>query len=320
MLIQSWNHCIDMFAVKHQCLEADVTKYLHQLCINNSSIAFFLDSCRRHVYMNDICANLEDYSHNEVATTLKDALENLDAYSLPEPPAKWKISEIEDKTEGIMHLSMGIQKAIFKFIIKWASQYKKGSTLQRRLSKNLRAVQDLKLAYCPCCPYKDDKFGGFTAKTYQSMTILSCWLYRCLLEDDLVPPKPRGLNHQPQSKWIREDNLNWMYERDIEYPSLITAPEEKQMVSRFMKMRRRPPLVNKPRVTITTAEIRILVARMYNMFRGIFCIDIAEEPARNRSTAPVMRFLGHKEDLDLKLNSKRKQPIWIAKFNFLGLL
>jgi hypothetical protein len=26
------------------------------------------------------------------------------------------------------------------------------------------------------------------------------------------------------------------------------------------------------------------------------------------------------ETLDLKLNPKRKQPIWIAKFNFLGLL
>jgi hypothetical protein len=59
---------------------------------------------------------------------------------------------------------------------------------------------------------------------------------------------------------------------------------------------------------------------MYNMFRGIFCVDIAKEHAKNRSTAAVMRFLGHIEDLDLKLNPKLKQPFWIAKFNFLGLL
>jgi hypothetical protein len=59
---------------------------------------------------------------------------------LPEPPAMWKIAELEVKTEGIMRLSMGVQKAIFKFIIKWAAQYKKGNTLQQQLAKNLRAV------------------------------------------------------------------------------------------------------------------------------------------------------------------------------------
>ena len=46
-----------------------------------------------------------------------------------------------------MHLSMGIQKAVFKFIIGWATEHKKGSTLQRRLAQNLGAVQDLKVAY-----------------------------------------------------------------------------------------------------------------------------------------------------------------------------
>ena len=56
------------------------------------------------------------------------------------------------------------------------------------------------------------------------------------------------------------------------------------------------------------------------MFCAIFCVDIGEEPARNRSTAAVMRFLVHIEYLDSKLNPKRKQPIWLAKFNFLGLL
>jgi hypothetical protein len=176
MLIDSWNHCIDMFAVKYKWLECDVKKYLHQLCINNASIALFLNTCRCHVYMNNICDNAEDYSDDEVASSIQGALENPDDYSLPKPPAMWKIREVEDKTEGIMHLSMGVQKAIFKFIIKWASQHKKGSTLQRRLAKNLRAVQDLKLSYCPCRPYKDDKFGGSTAETYRSMTMLSCLL------------------------------------------------------------------------------------------------------------------------------------------------
>jgi hypothetical protein len=67
-----------------------------------------------------------------------------------------------------------------------------------------------------------------------------------------VPPKPSGFNRDPQSKWVQEDNLNWMNQRDIDYSPLITAPEAKQMVSRFMKMKEQPPVVNKPRVAITT--------------------------------------------------------------------
>jgi hypothetical protein len=59
---------------------------------------------------------------------------------------------------------------------------------------------------------------------------------------------------------------------------------------------------------------------MYNMFRAIFCTDIAGISAKNRATASVMRFLSKMELLDQRLNPKREKPIWIAKFNFLGLL
>jgi hypothetical protein len=40
----------------------------------------------------------------------------------------------------------------------------------------------------------------------------------------------------------------------------------------------------------------------------------------HRATASVMRFLSLVEVLDAKLSPKRTKPIWIAKFNFLGLL
>ena len=110
LLIDSWSHCIDRFAVKHEWLESDVKKYLHQLCINDATIVLFLESCRRHVYKNDIRDNPEDYSLDKVASTIVDALENPGAYSLPKPPAMWMITEMEDKTEGIMHLSMGSKR------------------------------------------------------------------------------------------------------------------------------------------------------------------------------------------------------------------
>jgi hypothetical protein len=94
------------------------------------------------------------------------------------------------------------------------------------------------------------------------MTMISCGLYRCLLEEDLVPPLPRGHTSDPQSAWLREDNLNWLYARDIHYPSLITALEAKEMVQRYMHLRKKAKVINKPRNQITGRKIRELVSRM----------------------------------------------------------
>jgi hypothetical protein len=194
MLIAGWNHCTDMFAKSHRWIEADVKKYLQQLCLNDATIVLFIDSCRRHVCLQDIDENPAEYTDHEVALMRQDTTNNPSRYELPKPPAMWQLARTEEKTEGAMHLSMGIQKTVFKFIIRWASENKKGSALQRRLALNLSALQHLKLSYCPCRPFKDDKFGGYTAEGHRALTMVSPTIFRCLLESDLEPPPPRGPN------------------------------------------------------------------------------------------------------------------------------
>jgi hypothetical protein len=322
LLIDGWNHCIQMFAIQHKWSEADVKKYLGQLCINEATVTMFVDSCRQFVFLKDIADNPDEYTADEVAEVQQDALDNPSNYDMPKPPAMWFLSDTEEKPEGIMHLSMGIQKAIFKFIIRWAAENKKGAALQRRLADGLCALQELKVSYCPCRPYKDDKFGGFNAESYRAMTMVSTQLYRCLLETSLVPPPPRGDNPKPQNEWTKEDNTNWMYLRDVKHSSKISAPEARAQVKKLLELppSSQPPVVNTPKEPVTTGEIRQLVFRMQNMFRAIFCTDLCEYEAKNRATASVMRFLSLMESLDWKLNPKREKAIWIAKYNFLGLL
>jgi hypothetical protein len=91
-------------------------------------------------------------------------------------------------------------------------------------------------------------------------------LSHCLLEDELVPTPPCSQNLAPQSKWVREDNLNWIHLRDIPDPAFITVPEAKEMVRRYMKLRRKPKVINKAREPIASEKIHNLVAQMYNMF------------------------------------------------------
>jgi hypothetical protein len=69
------------------------------------------------VYLQEVKSNAEEYTHEQIASTIKDSLEPPKSYDLPLPPAMWLLADTEDKTEGIMHLSMGIQKAVFKFIM-----------------------------------------------------------------------------------------------------------------------------------------------------------------------------------------------------------
>jgi hypothetical protein len=111
LLVAGWNHCFEMFAIQHTWVEADVKKYLGQLCVNEATLTMFIDSCRRYVLLVDVGENPGEYTAEEVAEVEQDALDNPSSYEKPKPPAMWLLSETEEKPEGIMHLSMGIQKA-----------------------------------------------------------------------------------------------------------------------------------------------------------------------------------------------------------------
>ena len=320
LLKASWEHCIDEFVNQARWVEADVKLYFGILCINEATIGAFIDTCRRQIYLRQMEDNQDSFSADQIAQFEDDKALDPESYELPPPPAMWSIGDIEDKTEGVMHLSMGIQKAVFKFIILWATGHNLGASLQRRLAENLGAIQNLKVAYCPCRPYKDEKFGGFTAEGYRAMTMTSLYIYRSLLEIALQPKPPRDINPKPQKDWTRQDNLNWMYVRGIEYSPQIHLPEAREQVRRALMMNPVPKPIKTLPDPVTTEEIRDLVWRMYNMFRAIFCTDLVGEEAMHRATASVMRFLSLMEVLDYKLSPKRTKPIWIAKFNFLGLL
>jgi hypothetical protein len=138
LLKAGWSHCIEEFVNTGRWLEADVKKYLGILCINDATIVAFIDTCRRCSYLKLIESRPEDFSEDQIAQFETDKNLDPDSYALPLPPAMWSLGDIEDKTEGIMHLSMGIQKAVFKFVILWATGHNLGASLQRRLAENLR--------------------------------------------------------------------------------------------------------------------------------------------------------------------------------------
>ena len=152
------------------------------------------------------------------------------------------------------------------------------------------------------------------------MTMTSLCIHRSLLEIALQPEPPRDIDPKPQKEWTRQDNLNWMHVRGIEFSTKIHLPEAREQVRRALMLDPVPEPIKSLPDPVTADEMRDLAWRMCNMFRAIFCTDLEGKEAMHRATASVMRFLSLMEELDCKLSPKRAKPIWIAKFNFLGLL
>jgi hypothetical protein len=132
LLLSGWNHCIDMFIHQNKWMVEDVKKYFKQLCLNDYTIDGFIDQARRHILILDVENNPDNYEGGKAEEHTAHSRDFPHLYRLPEPPAMWQLGETEDKTEGIMHLSMGTQKAIFKFIHRCMTQFNKGTALHIR--------------------------------------------------------------------------------------------------------------------------------------------------------------------------------------------
>jgi hypothetical protein len=97
---------------------------------------------------------------------------------------------MDQRVETIMHLAMNTQKAVFKLVLQWASSMEKGKELKNRIKPLIKSVQELRLPYIPCRMFKNETIGGFVADNYRALTMLSLWIFRCLLDKEFSPPLP----------------------------------------------------------------------------------------------------------------------------------
>jgi hypothetical protein len=145
-------------------------------------------------------------------------------YQLPTPPAAWSIGFINQCVETIMHLSMNTQKAVFRLILHWAADLDQGPALKKYLQPLVESVQSLRVPFAPCRMFKNDKFGGFVAENYPSMTMLLPWLFRCLMEKEFSPKVVTLPSlDKPRAKWSVKENNRWLKVRGITLPANMPA-------------------------------------------------------------------------------------------------
>jgi hypothetical protein len=86
------------------------------------------------------------------------------------------------------------------------SSMEKGKEMKKRIKPLTESVQEYRLPYIPCRMFKNEKFGGFVAENYRALTMLSPWIFRCLLDKKFSPPLPVLPSHaKPRDKWTMKE-------------------------------------------------------------------------------------------------------------------
>jgi hypothetical protein len=118
--------------------------------------------------------------------------------------------------------------------------------------------------------FKNAKFGGFVAENYHALTMLSPWLFRCLLAKAFVP-KPILLapGNKPHSKWTLRESTAWLRLRGKKVPARMPAIVRRSMVKKYFQDPSGPPAVLFI-TTPTVEDIRYLVLLFFRVFSTLF--------------------------------------------------
>jgi hypothetical protein len=119
---------------------------------------------------------------------------------------------------------------------------KKGKELKKRIKPLTESVQELRLPYIPCRMFNNETFGGFVAENYRALTMLSPWLFLCLLDKVLSPPIFVLPPHEkPRDNWTMKENAAWLKVRGIKVAQKSSAAERTSQVDGYFNQPNGPP-------------------------------------------------------------------------------
>ena len=134
----------------------------------------------------------------------------------------------------------------------------------------LNRCKNCGLPYIPCRTYNSDKFGGWVAENYRAMTMLSPWLFRCLLDDQMAPRVTvLPPTNKPRGKWTLKENTAWLKVRGIKVPPKTSATERRKIVEGHFTDPLGPPAVL-PDTTPSAREMWHLLLLLFHIFGTLF--------------------------------------------------
>jgi len=304
-----------------------VNLYLKLFCLNDSIIKKFIKEARIYILirqaLDPASVDFEDLADRQRYLTIYRDQKQINRK--PEYPAIWDLTEIDYITETPMHLAMGVQKAVLRTTLSYGAGRGRQTEFVNRCTPLLKKLKSLNVDTLPILTFKDEKFGGYVAENYRAITMILPWLSRILEEESMQPTEdvePPDQSEKPYAKWNGKECKAWMAQRGIRGLSSVPAAEAKQMVRDYLS----GDPANIPAVVVNHARhippgtIRQLALLANGLFSVVMATDKVENEGKNRTQAIVSMFLTLYHRLDQVLFPKREKPVWLAKYNILGLL
>jgi hypothetical protein len=304
----------------------DVTTYLELFCIAPATISSFLLQSQNHMAgLEARKENSEAFgSEDERLAVLRDSKDNPHMYHAPKVPSIWKLTTLRQLPESVMHLAMNLQKAVLRLIIAFAVSKKMGTSFIERCQPVLQMIQNLRVASAPVRTFKNERFGGFVAENYRAVSMILPWLSNILTEDgyDKTPVLVdySAMKDKPVNKWTVKCMQHWLDERGIEYGSRWLKADLEAEVKTYHGKTSLPIIEQLNSSTCTVKEVRDLVHRSHKLFALLFATDETKVLGYNRYSAVARRFMSAIDDVHYRLYPNRTTPIWITKYNTVGVL
>ncbi len=320
LLIRAWREACTA-VVTGRWTDSTVQIYLKTLCVNESTAKALINQCRDHVLWQEIGVDPDSYDEPTRAHYRRKFAANPHQFAMSEPPAAWVLAPLSLHVETVMHLAGGVQKAVAKFVHRYATSLGNGPALTTRLAFPIALVHKYcRVQYLPLAAYNTDKFGGWVMENYKSLCKLAPWLYHCFEDAALQKPTLFVTPTKPRPTWTLVENKGFLRSRDIAIPTNMNAAEAKSVVHALFARPGGPPdAIVHLASTVDPRDMRRLWWSCSSMFKDLMRVN-HDMATINRTDARVRAFLSEIETLDAALQPARKKPLYLAKYNFPSLL
>jgi hypothetical protein len=322
LLLKAWAEAYDKWVVQNVWTSKQVEAYFKVLTINEGTTGKFLAQGRRCQLANAFRLDPDSVGGELLQRDLADRMiENPTDYQPMPPPPMWALVELDQLPEAVMHLAMGVVKAVSKFIHGWAASRNKSPYLAERLNFCINMQQRYcRIGRCPMATYSAlGKFPGWVADTFRSWWIWMPWFYS-VLDNDVFYYHPYVLPTIPPNRWNGNVCAQFLKSRGVPGYTKLKAKEKQQVV---LDMSRKdnwpPPAVVDRAFSVTGTELQGMLWHCHSLFKYLFA---APHTCRHRHAANghVKLLLSLITKLDRLMQEGDNPPnLYEVKYNFISL-
>jgi hypothetical protein len=322
MLMHAWDEAFTKWIVNGAWTIKQVEAYFKVLAINEATISLFVDQGRRCLLANVFRSNPETVQDPVVRKQLEESMRTEPGrFIKPKYPPMWVLVHLDQMPEAVMHLAMGVVKAVSKFIHTWAKARNKSPYLSERMIFCINMHRKFcRIGRCPMATYSQlGKFPGWVADTFRTWWIWMPWFYD-VIDNPKFRYTPYVLPTSPPCQWNGQICTQFLKSRGYPGYTKLNAEASRNAVMTMSASANWPMIEVIPSAcAVSGPELQQMLWHCHSLFKNLFAEphDIKHEHAAD---GHVKLLLSHITRLDRILHAREKLPnLYETKYNFISL-